>query len=114
MKIVDKIKVSELQEMSSKMYGQLVKAVVDINLMILVVDAELHADQEKYLLENGSQQSDLWGINLYPDDYDTEDFVEFDSMINIRPRQGNRSRDVEDSEIRKKIITIVSEKVTNE
>jgi len=114
LKIVDKIKVSELQEMSSKMYGQLVKAVVDINLMILVVDAELHADQEKYLLENGSQQSDLWGINLYPDDYDTEDFVEFDSMINIRPRQGNRSRDVEDSEIRKKIITIVSEKVTNE
>jgi hypothetical protein len=114
LKIVDKIKVSELQEMSSKMYGQLVKAVVDINLMILVVDAELHADQEKYLLENGSEQSDLWGINLYPDDYGTEDFVEFDSMINIRPRQGNRSRDVEDSEIRKKIITIVSERVTNE
>lgn len=96
------------------MYGSLVKAVVDIRKKILVVDAELHADQEKYLLENGSQPSDLWGINLYPDDYGTEDFVEFDSMINIRPRQGNRSRDVEDSTIRQQIIALVSDKVIHE
>lgn len=100
--------------MASQMYGSLVKAVVDIRKKILVVDAELHADQEKYLLENGSQPSDLWGINLYPDDYGTEDFVEFDSMINIRPRQGNRSRDVEDSTIRQQIIALVSDKVIHE
>jgi len=103
--------VSELQEMASRMYGTLVKAVVDINKEILVVDAELHADQEKYLLENGSSQNHLWGINLYPEDFGTDDFIEFDSMINIRPRQRNRSRDVEDEALRKEIIRIVTEKV---
>jgi hypothetical protein len=113
MKTVDKITVSELQEMASKMYGTLVKAVVDIRKEVLVVDAELHADQEKYLLENDSAQSDLWGINLYPEDYGTDDFIEFDSMINIRPRQGNRSRDVEDNALRKEIIRIVTGKVAD-
>jgi len=113
MKTVDKITVSELQEMASKMYGTLVKAVVDIRKEVLVVDAELHADQEKYLLENDSAQTDLWGINLYPEDYGTDDFIEFDSMINIRPRQGNRSRDVEDNALRKEIIRIVTGKVAD-
>lgn len=95
------------------MYGTLVKAVVDIRKEVLVVDAELHADQEKYLLENDSAQTDLWGINLYPEDYGTDDFIEFDSMINIRPRQGNRSRDVEDNALRKEIIRIVTGKVAD-
>ena len=114
MKLVDKITVSELREMASTMYGTLVKAVVDIKKEILVVDAELHADQEKYLLENGSDQNDLWGINLYPEDVGTENFIEFDSMINIRPRKGNRSRDVEDDALRKDIIRIVNAKVKHE
>ena len=59
----------------------------------------------------GSSQTDLWGINLYPEDFGTDDFIEFDSMINIRPRQRNRSRDVEDEALRKEIIRIVTEKV---
>ena len=36
-----------------------------------------------------------------------EDFIEFDSLINIRPRQGNRSRDVEDEAIREQIRQVV-------
>lgn len=51
-------------------------------------------------------QESLWGINLYPE-ADDEDFLEFDSLINIRPSQGNRSRGVEDEEIREKIRRIV-------
>ncbi|TSA23562.1 MAG: hypothetical protein D4R67_13460 [Bacteroidetes bacterium] len=98
--------------MASAMYGSLVKAVVDLNLYLLVVDAELHVDQEQYLLEQGSKQNDLWGINLYPQKYGSDDFVEFDSMINIRPRQQNMSRGVENEEIRKKIIALVLRKVT--
>lgn len=96
------------------MFGSLVKGVVDVKKEVLVLDAELHADLETYLLENGSNQSDLWGINLYPEDFDTEEFIEFDSMINIRPRQGNRSRDVEDESVRQEIIRIVREKISSE
>jgi hypothetical protein len=112
MKEVDKIALSELSEMAASMYGMLVKAVVDLYLEILVVDSELHVDQEQYLLEQGSHQNDLWGINLYPQKYGSDDFVEFDSMINIRPRQQNMSRGVEDEEIRKKIIALVMRKIT--
>lgn len=112
MKEVCVIMLSELNEMAASMYGLFVKAVVDLRLDILVVDSELHVDQEQYLLEQGSQQNDLWGINLYPRKYGSDDFIEFDSMINIRPRQQNMSRGVENEEIRKKIIELVMRKVT--
>jgi len=109
--LVDRISVSELQGMSEKMSEPLVKGVVDVNDRLLVVDAELHVDQEQFLLERGSKQSDLWGVNLWPEQYGTDSFVEFDSMINIRPWQNNRSRSVNDLALRERIITIVIEKV---
>jgi len=111
MKQVEKITVAELTEMSEKMYGGIVKADVDIARKIIVVDAELHADIEQYMLDNGSRQDDLWGINLKPDQFGTQEFIEFDSMINIRPRQGNRSRYVEDAGVRERIAEIVREAV---
>ncbi len=111
MKIVDKnnkVSINEIKLMSENMFGDLVKAVVDIEKEIMVIDAELHADQEKVLLENDSRQENLWGINLYPDDFQDEDFIEFDSMINLRPSWGNRSRGVDDENIQQKIIEIVN------
>lgn len=112
MKAVDTtISIAELSLMAEKMYGNLVKGVVDLQKNILVVDAEMHADEEQYLLERDSQQNDLWGINLYPAKYDTGDFIEFDSMINIRPRQQNMSRGVDNQEIRERIISLVKQKV---
>ena len=91
-------------------FGNLVKAVVDIERELIAVDAELHSDLEALLLEDGSKQKGLWGINLYPE-IQGEDFVEFDSMINMRPSQGNRSRGVEDKELRKKIIGIIAKRI---
>ena len=96
----------ELGEMAERMFGGLVKAVVDVERGIMIVDADLHADEEAALLENGSEQENLWGINLYPEETG-EDFIEFDSMINVRPRQDNRSRSVENAGIREKIREIV-------
>ncbi len=111
MKIVTEISVEELKEMAQKMFGNLVKADVDVTQKIVIVDMEMHADGEAELLERGSKQNDLWGINLKPDFFGTDDFVEFDSMINIRPSQHNPSRDVLDQNIRQQIIQIVSEVV---
>ena len=110
-KVEGKVSVAELSEMAEKMYGNLVKGVVDIEKNILVVDAEMHADEEQFLLENDSHQQSLWGINLYPEKFGTDDFVEFDSMINIRPRQQNMSRGVENEDMRRRIIALVHEKV---
>ena len=96
---------SEIESMAKTLFGELVKGVVDVERGIMALDMELHADGETVLLENGSNQSHLWGINLYPGR--AEDFIEFDSMINIRPQQGNRSRGVEDPNLQKQITEIV-------
>lgn len=111
MKQVDSITLSELEDMAENMYGELVKAVVDIEKRLVVVDAGLHVDEEQLLLEHGSKQADLWGINLYPEYYGEDDFVEFDSMINIRPEQNNRSRSVDDKKIQDTIRDIIAEVV---
>jgi len=104
--ISTKISMDELKKIAEKRFGDLVKAVVDVNKMIMAIGGELHADEEAFLLERGSTQSDLWGINLYP--YSSfPEMTEFDSMINIRPSQGNRSHVVEDESIRKNILKIV-------
>ena len=108
--IIETLKLDELKQMAAATFGNLVKAVVDVDREIIAVDAELHSDLEALLLENGSKQNSLWGINLYPE-MQGEDFVEFDSMINMRPSQGNRSRGIENEEMRRKIIVIVTKRV---
>lgn len=104
------ISLSDLKTMAESRFGNLVKAVVDVERGIMAVDGELHADEEALLLEHGSRQEDLWGINIYPE-LEGPDRVEFDSIINIRPSRGNRSRGVDDPGIREKIIRIVNELV---
>ena len=106
----ERISIRKLKEMSQKMFGNFVKAVVDVDRKIMALDADLHADQEAYLLENGSKQQFLWGINIYPD-LPEKDMIEFDSMINLRPSQGNRSRGVEDAKIQEKILKIALDKI---
>lgn len=110
--VTEKISLDVLKKMSEKMFNHLVKAVVDIEKEIMVVDADLHADQEALLLENESDQQNLWGINLYPEQFGKDDFIEFDSMINIRPSWGNCSRGVENKEIQKIIIKVINKLVT--
>lgn len=105
--VKDSITIGELKKMSEKMFGGLVKAVVDIEQGIMVVDAGLHADQEYLLLEEGSQQEHLWGINIFPDQYGNDGFIVFDSMINLRPSFGNRTRGVDNPKIQEIIKKIV-------
>jgi hypothetical protein len=100
----------ELRVMATGRFGDMVKAVIDIERRIMVVDADLHADQEAELLAAGSKQTDVWGINLYPELPDDE-WLEFDSMINLRPSFGNRSRAVDDPEVQKRITALVRELV---
>ncbi|MEK7680432.1 MAG: DUF5674 family protein [Patescibacteria group bacterium] len=108
--ITEKISLPELKKVAEERFGDMVKCVVDLEKGIMAIGGEMHADEEALLLENGSKQENLWGINLYPDNKDG-DFMEFDSMINIRPGQGNRSRGVEDEATRNKILEVVNKLV---
>ena len=100
------VTVDELKQTAKDTFGDLVKAVVDVDRELVAIDAELHSDLEALFLENGSKQSSLWGINFYPE-LEGEDFVEFDSMINLRPSQRNMTRGVDSPDIQKKISDIV-------
>ncbi len=112
MKIIDQpIRMDELKGMTGKFFEDMVKAVVDVEKEVIAVDAAMHADLEKLLLEQGSDQSALWGINFYPE-LEEADFVEFDSMINLRPWQNNRTRGVDDPTLRKRILEIIRKKIT--
>ena len=99
---------AELRLIAQKSFGDMVKAVVDIERSIMAIGGELHADEEAVLLEQGSKQENLWGINLYPAE-SGEDWIEFDSMINIRPSQHNQTRSVENPDVRKSIVAVVQQ-----
>ena len=100
------VPLDELQRMATEYFGEFVKAVVDVQRGVMAVGGELHADEEALLLEQGSRQADLWGVNLYPD-RPTPERIEFDSMINLRPSQGNRSRGVDDAVVQRRIRDLV-------
>jgi len=108
--IRDTINKNYLAELASRRFVDLVKAVVDIEREIMAIGGELHADEEAALIADGSQQRNLWGINFYPA-LTGDDWVEFDSMINVRPSQNNRSRGVEDPSTQTKIRAIVKKLV---
>jgi hypothetical protein len=103
----DTVNRSALREMAKQQFGDMVKAVVDVEQGIMAIGGELHSDEEAVLLDQGSLQRHLWGINLYPEQ-PAQEWIEFDSMINVRPSGGNRSRHVESAEIREAVSRIVT------
>ncbi|MBQ6197940.1 MAG: hypothetical protein IJK44_01725 [Bacteroidales bacterium] len=101
----------ELRTLAQNTFGDMIKCVADVQKGLLALDADLHADLERMLLENGSVQENLWGFNLWVEE-EGEDFIEYDSLINIRSWQGNPSRGVENPEVRAAIENIVDKFVT--
>ncbi|MBI5753745.1 hypothetical protein HZA40_01210 [Candidatus Peregrinibacteria bacterium] len=98
------ISITIIKDKNSTFFETMVKIVVDIEREILALDAEMHADLEQLLLEEEAEQKDLWGANIY---FEKPYDLEFTSLINIRPAQGNRSMEVRDENIRRKMTDIV-------
>ena len=110
--IKEKITLENLNKMAKSQFGDMIKAVVDIEQEIMAVGGGLHADEEVLLMEEeNSKRENTWGINIYPEKTD-EEFIEFDSMVNLKPTYGNKSRGVEDPKIREKIRKIVEELIS--
>jgi len=113
-RLIDRgISLKELKEIAHKGFGNLVKAVVDVKREIMAIGGELHSDEEEFLLRRGSSQNNLWGINLYPD-LEGDEWIEFDSVINLRPSAGNLSRGIDNPQIREKICKIVKKLIRDE
>lgn len=82
--------------------GSYIKLAVDIEREVVAGGGELHADCEQALLQAGSRQEAIWGA-----DWDPMGEVRFESLINIRPRQGNRGLEIQSLEIRRQVERIV-------
>ena len=101
----------ELRVLAREQYGDIIKAVVDVEQNIMGVGGELHVDIQSLLIEKEHSRGDTtWGINLYLDKTG-QDFIEFDSMVNLKPASGNRSRGVEDPALRERIRAVVGKLV---
>ncbi len=109
--VKEEIRRDALRVLAHEQYGDIIKAVVDVERGIMGVGGELHVDIQSLLIEKEHSRGDMtWGINLYPDKTG-DDFIEFDSMVNLKPAAGNRTRGVESEEVQAKIRGIVSQLV---
>lgn len=98
---------TELKKIAEERFGDLVKGAVDIEKGVMVLGGELHIDEALKLVEQfQSKGKDIWGINLYPEKTG-DDMIEFDSMINLKPDLGNRTRGIDSLGIQEKIKNIV-------
>ncbi len=107
----DTITRADLDALAHEQYGDVIKAVVDVAQEIIGVGGELHVDIQSQMIEQEQSRGDTtWGINLYLDKTG-DDFIEFDSMINLKPALGNKTRSVESGEVQEKIRKIVQTRV---
>ena len=95
----------QIEQMTEQFGGNFIKLAVDVSREILAGGGELHADCEQPLLEDNSQQVDIWGADWHPKTGN----VTFESIINIRPRQQNFSMEVQDPALRSRIEKIIRE-----
>ncbi len=113
-KIISNITIEEIKEYencSSPEGNKLAKVVIDIKSWDFVIWWVLHVDEEDMMIDEWYEQENLWWINLYSDNYNTPNFIEYDSMINIRPNQNNKSRYIEDENIRNTIENLINKKI---
>lgn len=108
--VTDKITKAEALEIGKEFYDDMVKGVVDLRKEIVALGGEYHIDANEVLIRSGSRQDNLWGFNLYPNRSDA-DWIEYKSLINIRPKLGNRSLLVEDEGLRLCMRNIIENKI---
>ncbi len=106
--INDEITTKEIAEIAKEFYGTMIKGVVDIKDKVVALGGEYHIDANLVLLEKGSKQSNIWGFNInFTEPKDSESWIEYISLINIRPLQNNRGMEIENQEIRQKMRKIL-------
>ncbi len=110
--ITDEISTDEVRKIAKEFYTTMIKGVVDIEREIIVLGGEYHMDANVVLLEKGSKQKDVWGFNINLNEpSDSDQWIEYISLINIRPLQNNRSMEIQDENIKRKVRHIITKKI---
>ncbi|OGG56722.1 hypothetical protein A3D71_00415 [Candidatus Kaiserbacteria bacterium RIFCSPHIGHO2_02_FULL_55_20] len=99
-----------LDALAQAWHGTLVKGVADVGRDVVALGGDWHMDANNILIADGSQQENVWGFNIYPKER-SDSALEYISLINIRPAQGNKAMELADEALRGKIKEIVSKLV---
>jgi hypothetical protein len=108
--VTESISVDDLKTLAQKSYGHLIKGVVDIEREVVAFGGEWHIQANMKLSEKGSSQADCWGFNVVFD-LPKDSWIEYKSLINIRPLSGNRNIEVQDDKIRERMKKIINKKI---
>ena len=108
--IDDKISQDELKKIGKEFYTGMIKGVVDIEKEVIAFGGQYHIDANMILIENGSEQKDIWGFNVNFDE-PRDSWIEYTSLINIRPAVGNRNMEVQNEDIKEKMKKIINSKI---
>ena len=98
---------SQLEPLAAAWFGTMIKGVVDLEREVAALGGDWHMDANVVLIADGSEQQNVWGFNLYPDERGGP-AIEYISLINIRPGQGNRGMELEDEQLRDRVRAILS------
>ncbi|MBI3305846.1 hypothetical protein HYZ82_01780 [Candidatus Nomurabacteria bacterium] len=101
-----KISIGEIKKLADFWYGTMIKGTVDIELRKVALGGDYHIESSEMLTSSGSKFEDVWGFNIRFEEK-PEGVLEFDSMVNIKPNFGNRSRSINSEEIMKKATEII-------
>lgn len=105
--ITEPITRAEALEIGKEFYTEMVKGVVDLERGVIALGGEYHMDANEVLIGDGSKQEMVWGFNVYPSIFD-ESWIEYTSLINIRPQVHNRGMEVESPEIREMMRDVIT------
>lgn len=111
--VADNISIGELQKIAEEFYGNMIKGVVDIEREVIAMGGEYHIDASTVLNEAGFKQENIWGFNINLDEEkDSDSWIEYVSLINIRPAAGNKSMYIEDDKIKSRVKEILYKIIT--
>lgn len=106
-KILDqKINMKEVKELADFWYGTMIKGCVDIEQGRVALGGDYHIESSELLTDNDSRFEDVWGFNIRFEE-NPDGVLEFDSMVNIKPNFGNRSRGIHNEEILEKARAVI-------
>jgi hypothetical protein len=108
--VTTKVSLSELRNIAKVFHKSMIKGVVDIENEIIAFGGEYHMDANNVLIDNGSSQANLWGFNIIFEQ-PRELWIEYTSLINIRPQAKNFDMEVQDESVREKMRRIINSKV---
>ncbi len=96
--LTEKMSIEEVKKFAGNWYDSMIKGTVDIVKNKVALGGDYHIESCELLTQNGSTSENVWGFNIRFEE-GVDGILEFDSMVNIKPSLGNKSRSILDEDV---------------